>query len=364
MDASNHSPEIAELLPLHALEALDGEDLRLLEAHLATGCTECQAQLALLQGDVEALAASLPPVTPSETTRARLLRDLPSAEAPSRPSPAIAGPGRLGSEPGRRGWLGNVATLAAAAILVLVCGWGWLAARREADTLRAGRGDLSRRVTALGGDLAATRAKSEELARAATAAQAQRELLARELAAAQGREESLARNLSSEQADKARLTREYAAARAERERLARDFAAAEAQNARLARDLQSAQAQSERLATAMAIISAPGMRPIALAALKAPPGAQGYTFVDPTARKAVFVAANLPQLAPDKTYELWFIADGKPVPAGTFAVDASGRSGTVTVNGVAPFNHIQAWAVTVEPQGGVPQPTGPMVLKG
>jgi hypothetical protein len=359
MDAVKHSTEIEELLAIHALGALDGDDLRALEAHLATGCPECQVRLDLLFGDVEALAASVPPITPSETTRARVLGGLPPAEVPSRPGPPLAGPGRRGEAPGRWGWL------AAAAVLLLVCGWGWLAARREAreaDALRAGRGDLSRQVTALGGDLAATRVRSAELARAAAAAQAQRELLARELAAAQAREESLARGLSSERAEKTRLARDFAAARAERERLARDVAAAQSQNARLARDLQSAQAESERLATAMAIISAPGMRPIALAALKAPPGAQGYTFVDPAAKRAVFVAANLPQLAPDKTYELWFIADGKPVPAGTFGVDASGRSGTVTVSGVA--DRVQAWAVTVEPQGGVPQPTGPMVLKG
>jgi anti-sigma-K factor RskA len=104
------------------------------------------------------------------------------------------------------------------------------------------------------------------------------------------------------------------------------------------------------------------MKPVALAALKAPPGAQGYAFVDPRSQKAVFVAANLPQLAADRTYELWFIAGGKPVPAGTFGVDANGRSGTVTVSGVA--DRVQAWAVTVEPRGGVPQPTGTMVLKG
>ncbi|HEV7517618.1 MAG TPA: anti-sigma factor, partial [Thermoanaerobaculia bacterium] len=237
MDASLHSAEIADLLSLYILGALDGEDRRAVEAHLAAGCPQCEAELALLQGDVEALAASLPPVTPSETTRARVLGALPPAEVPFRPSPPIAGPGRRGSGPGRWGWL------AAAAVLLLACGWGWLAARREADALRADRGDLSRRVAALGGELAAARARNESLVA----------------------------------------------------------------------DVQAARAQNERLATAMAIISAPGMRPIALAALKAPPGAQGYAFVDPRARKAVFVAANLPPLAADRTYELWFIADGKPV---------------------------------------------------
>jgi hypothetical protein len=347
MDAVKHSPEIEALLALYALGALDGDDLRAVEAHLAAGCPECQAELARLGGEMEELATSLPPVTPSETTRARLLAQLPPVTDAR--DARDAGPAR-GVLLGRPGRWGSLAALAVAAVLLLVCGWGWLAARREADALRAHRGDLSRQVAALDGDLAAARAKSAELARAAAAAETQRQALAHQLAAVQTREDSLTHGLAAEQADKARL--------------ARDVAVAEAQNARLAHDLQSAQAQSERLATAMAILSAPGMRPIVLAALKAPKGAEGHTFVDPATRRAVFVAANLPQLAPDKTYELWFIADGKPVPAGTFGVDANGRSGTVEVNGVAPLDHVQAWAVTLEPLGGVPQPTGTMVLKG
>jgi anti-sigma-K factor RskA len=268
MDAANHSPELLELISVYALGALDGEDLRTVLAHLATGCPECQARLAETAADLEEIAGSLPPVQPAETTRARLLAKLPAAS---------------GGEPRRtgRGWLAAAAGLAA--LLLLAAGWGWLAARREAEALRASqavRGDLERQMAALSRDLAATRS----------------------------------------------------------------------QNARLAR--------------ALATLSAPGMRPVALAALKAPAGAQGYAFVDPAGHRAVFVAANLPALPPDKTYELWFIADGKPVAAGTFGVDPSGRSGTVEVEGVAPVERIQAWAVTVEPQGGVPQPTGTMVLKG
>jgi hypothetical protein len=343
MDVVNHSPEIEELLSLYALGALEGDDLRAIEAHLAAGCPECRAELARLGEEIEGFAAALPPVTPSETTRARLLAQLPPVDSRQASEPQ----GARGVSPRR--WSGFV-PLAIAAGLLLVSGWGWLAARREADALRAHRGDLSRQVATLGGDLAAARAKSAELARSTTAAVAERETLVRQLAAAQTRGDNLEHGLAAEQAEKARLEK--------------DAAAAETRSVRLARDLEAAQAQSERLATAMAIISSPGMRPIALAALKAPAGAEGHTFVDPVARRAVFVAANLPQLAPDKTYELWFIADGKPVPAGTFGVDASGRSGTVEVKGVAPLDHIQAWAVTVEPRGGVPQPTGTMVLKG
>ena len=47
------------------------------------------------------------------------------------------------------------------------------------------------------------------------------------------------------------------------------------------------------------------------------------------------------------------------------AGDTAVRAATVPVaNGLPPIAQIQAWAVTVEPQGGVPQPTGAMVLKG
>jgi anti-sigma-K factor RskA len=273
MAPPGHSPELEELLTLYALGAAEGSDLAAVEEHLATGCPECQRQLSGRREDLEALALSPPPLAPSEAVRARLLASLPPAEsAQLAPITELAGRRRGGAV--GRGWL------AAAAVLLLALGWGWLAARQEATALRAERTDLVRQAAALHSALAAS------------------------------------------------------------------------------------QAQSERLAQAMAILSAPGMRPLALAALQAPPGARGYTFVDPRAGKALFVAADLPPLAPGKTYELWFIADGKPVPAGTFGVDAAGRSGTVQVDRVAPVDHIQAWAVTIEPQGGVPQPTGPMVLKG
>ena len=43
-----HPPEIEELLSLYALGALDGDDLRAIEAHLETGCPECRADLARL----------------------------------------------------------------------------------------------------------------------------------------------------------------------------------------------------------------------------------------------------------------------------------------------------------------------------
>ena len=74
-------------------------------------------------------------------------------------------------------------------------------------------------------------------------------------------------------------------------------------------------------------------------------------------------AAGLVKSLCQQVMELWFIADGTPVSAGIFEVDSQGHA-MVLVEKVAPVESIDAWAVTVEPAGGVAQPTGTMVLKG
>lgn len=131
----------------------------------------------------------------------------------------------------------------------------------------------------------------------------------------------------------------------------------------LASDLASARADLARLVRAHDIVAAPGARGVRLAGLGEQPDATGQTYVDPASRRAVFYASQLPPAPADRTYQLWFIADGQPVSAGVFEVDSEGRA-TLLVDDVASPDSIQSWAVTVEPEGGVPQPTGEMVLQG
>ncbi len=137
----------------------------------------------------------------------------------------------------------------------------------------------------------------------------------------------------------------------------------ERQTAALARDLETARDELERNLMAGRIVGAPQTRAVVLAGLGPGTAASGHAYHDPESRRAVFYASDLPALAADRDYQLWFIAEGVPVSAGVFEVDAAGR-GTVVVEDVAAPEAIQAWAVTVEPAGGVPQPTGEMVLKG
>ena len=71
------------------------------------------------------------------------------------------------------------------------------------------------------------------------------------------------------------------------------------------------------------------------------------------------LVANVPAPPPGQVYELWTIGGGQPRPAGVFTVDASGRA----THPVAPTRApVDVFAVTLEPAGGVPAPTGPVVL--
>jgi anti-sigma-K factor RskA len=76
-------------------------------------------------------------------------------------------------------------------------------------------------------------------------------------------------------------------------------------------------------------------------------------------RGGYLVVANIPPAPAGKVYELWTISAGQPRPAGLFTVDASGEATHPVAATRAP---VQVFAVTVEPAGGTPAPTGPMIL--
>ena len=80
-------------------------------------------------------------------------------------------------------------------------------------------------------------------------------------------------------------------------------------------------------------------------------------------REAVLLASGLAAAPAGKAYELWIIAKAAPVPAGVFQVDAQGRAVFRLPEGLD-FAGVKTFAVTLEPEAGVPAPTGPMVLAG
>jgi len=93
------------------------------------------------------------------------------------------------------------------------------------------------------------------------------------------------------------------------------------------------------------------------------PEARAKVFWSDKGKRGVLVAGNLQPLPPDRQYQLWVFADGKPIDAGVFDVDPSGRT-LFESKDLASIRTAENFAVTVEPRGGVPQPTGPIVLIG
>lgn len=78
----------------------------------------------------------------------------------------------------------------------------------------------------------------------------------------------------------------------------------------------------------------------------------------------VLYTAELPPLPEEKIYQMWLVpVSGAPISAGTFAADG-GQQREPWVAEVPASSLPKAFAVTVEPAGGVPQPTGKIILLG
>lgn len=77
-----------------------------------------------------------------------------------------------------------------------------------------------------------------------------------------------------------------------------------------------------------------------------------------------FVAHNLPEAGPGRTYQLWLITpDQRKLSAGVFVPNAQGTA-VVRAQYALARDSLLMVAVTEEPAGGVPQPTGSIVLAG
>jgi Anti-sigma-K factor rskA len=145
-------------------------------------------------------------------------------------------------------------------------------------------------------------------------------------------------------------------------RLRRDREELRSRSADLAGRLQNAEtALAERTLRAR-VLESDDVQMMLLGGSGPQPGARARVFWSPKARRGVLVAASLAPLPPDRQYELWVFQKGKPVGAGVFDADASGRA--LFESTPFPEAEAQNFAVTVEPRGGVPAPTGPIVLVG
>jgi len=123
------------------------------------------------------------------------------------------------------------------------------------------------------------------------------------------------------------------------------------------------QAELSRREETLRFLSDPNVRYVSLGGLKPSPDASAWLLWNPGTLEGLLLARGLPVAPPGKAYELWALAGSQPVPAGVFGVDDRGRA-LFRVPPVPAGHTFDAFAVTLEPAGGVPQPTGPMHLLG
>ena len=131
--------------------------------------------------------------------------------------------------------------------------------------------------------------------------------------------------------------------------------------ARLGREINSQQRELARERETVALLSGSDSKRAELNGTDQAKNARATFAFDRQTGRAILLTEGLPATAADKAYELWFIADGHPLPGKVFTVDASGRATISDQVPPAARDHA-VFAITLEPRSGVNTPTGPVYL--
>jgi anti-sigma-K factor RskA len=128
-------------------------------------------------------------------------------------------------------------------------------------------------------------------------------------------------------------------------------------------ELEQQKAQLAQSRAMIDVLSARDTIAVNLAPSPDMPGAKGMVLFN-SRQGMVLSHCSLPALPRDKTYQLWLVPSaGNPISAGVFVPKYDQESSMWTMPVPAGVT-AKAFAVTVEPFGGMPQPTGPKVLIG
>ncbi|MEQ1792681.1 MAG: anti-sigma factor [Nitrospira sp.] len=331
--------ELEEAVPLYAAGALERTERQALEAHLLSGCVSCHTALKEFQSVAAILPFGLSSTQPPRALKAKIMaartptaiaEETPEQSDPKKPSLEPGEwmnhlfPPESASSPWSFGWaLG----FAAAAILVVGGYLAWtsytqnITGTAAVQQLQAASEDQTKRVSAL-----------------------QQQLEERERTIAQVKEE-----LQQRTADSTELKDQLIQREAELEDLKFQFAARGG--------APVSRGPEDELA---ALLRVPNAKAVSLNGSDMAKQASGMLVYDARTKKAWLYAMNLPECPNGTTYQLWAIND-KPVSVGTFHMD-SGETAHLLVSRVPEFARTKKFAVSLEPSGGRPTPTGPIYL--
>ena len=330
--------ELEESVPLYAAGALDRIERQALEAHLLSGCASCHSALKDYQSIAALLPLGLSPITPPRSLKATIMAERNPAPIPAEAAPNE--PARPSLEPGE--WMNHLFppvaparssslpwALGLATLLIVAVG-GYLAwnvsTQRSIDTSNIQQLEAS------------LQEKSTKLA------DVHREVGDQAKALAELRNELQQR------------TNEAAEAK---EQLAQREAELEETRVQLSQrgNTRTVGTPQDELATLLRI---PNVKAVSLTGSDMAKRAAGFLLYDSRTQKVWLYSVNLPECPTGTTYQLWAIHD-KPVSIGTFHMD-TGETAHLLVKKVPSFADAKTFAVSLEPSGGRPQPTGPIYL--
>lgn len=93
------------------------------------------------------------------------------------------------------------------------------------------------------------------------------------------------------------------------------------------------------------------------------PQANAKVVWDTNARQWTIYIFDLPAPPSDKDYQLWYVTKDAKIGAAVFRTDEQGRTVLKLTPPPGALAGLASTAVTLEPRGGSPQPTGKFYLK-
>jgi anti-sigma-K factor RskA len=121
----------------------------------------------------------------------------------------------------------------------------------------------------------------------------------------------------------------------------------------MADNLKANQVKYETLAQDKAIISNPDVMKVMMKGMEKSPESMAMIYWNKKSKEVFVELHKLPKPEVGKQYQLWAIVDGKPVDAGMITM----TEGDTSLHRMKDFESAQAFAITLEKEGGVPSPT-------
>lgn len=121
----------------------------------------------------------------------------------------------------------------------------------------------------------------------------------------------------------------------------------------MAENLRSNQVKLEGMERDMAMVNDPAFKRVMMKSMKpAMPQSLAFVYWNNQTKEVYLAVENLPAPAEGMQYQLWAIVDGKPVDAGMITL----TEGDSSMHKMKDFENAQAFAITLEKQGGSPVP--------